>query len=105
MWEKRAKEAWTYGSDVDWKERYYLCPECGEAIYDGDWSEEYLHNFICPICGFKGEEDEEEKEFKVIVNVTYTVSAKNEEQAKEFASEMFMNKVTNWDYFDVDIVE
>lgn len=58
MWELKAKYAQkTYGSYVDWEERFYECPECGEPIYECDWTEEDLKDVICPICGFSEEED------------------------------------------------
>ena len=41
-----------YGGYVDWVEKFYNCPECGEPIYRSDWSEEDLEDFICPICEF-----------------------------------------------------
>ncbi len=56
MWEENAKTAeQLYGSFVNWKERFYLCPECGEPVYKCDWSEEDLKEMICPICGFTEE--------------------------------------------------
>ena len=39
MWESNANYvAKVYGSFVDWEERFYICPECGEKI---DISENY----------------------------------------------------------------
>lgn len=56
-WEERAKQVYyDYGSFVDWEERFYHCPECGEPIYEDDWYEEELKEFICPICGFNEED-------------------------------------------------
>ena len=50
-WEKNASNvALVYGSYVDWEERFYICPCCGEPVYECDWSKEELENFICPIC-------------------------------------------------------
>lgn len=46
----------TFGSFVDWDERFYNCPECGEPIYEEDWDAEDLTS-LCPICGFT-EDDE-----------------------------------------------
>lgn len=58
QWEKNAIEARdTYGAHVDWEERFYECPECGEPIYECDWSERNLTKFLCPICE-DGEYDE-----------------------------------------------
>ena len=39
-----------FGSFVDWDERFYECPCCGEPVYECDWSLEELDKFICPIC-------------------------------------------------------
>lgn len=39
-----------YDCHVDYEERFYLCPDCGEPIYEADWSEESLKEFTCPIC-------------------------------------------------------
>lgn len=56
-WEERAKIAEKYyGVFVDWEERFYLCPECGEPVYECDWSEEILGDFVCPICEFNEED-------------------------------------------------
>lgn len=51
-----------YGGVVDYNERFFVCPECGEPIYEDDW---LTCAFICcPICGFEfvDEENEEEDE-------------------------------------------
>ena len=45
------------GCHVDYEERFYICPFCGERVYEKDWSEDSLEAFICPIC-----EDEDEEE-------------------------------------------
>ena len=43
-----------YGGHVNWEERFFICPECGEPIYEEDWDNFDLidgdDNFICPIC-------------------------------------------------------
>ena len=44
-----------YNTYVNLKERYYICPFCGESVYEEDWSDVDLGNFLCPIC-----EDEDE---------------------------------------------
>lgn len=57
MWEYVAHKVQAdYGAYVDWEERFYLCPECGEPIYEDDWHET---DFVvpenctsCPICDF-----------------------------------------------------
>lgn len=59
MWEARAKEVEeVYGGFADWKEAFYICPECGEPIYKCDWNEDELTKFLCPICedGYTEEE-------------------------------------------------
>lgn len=50
-WEEAAKYCEeTYGIFVDWDERFFECPECGEPLYFEDWpSEEFV---TCPICEF-----------------------------------------------------
>ena len=44
-----------YGSQVDYEEGFFVCSECGESIYECDWSESELRNedgeYICPVCG------------------------------------------------------
>lgn len=47
-----------YCSQVDWEEKFYICPECGEPIYECDWTSVDLVNEICPICGFVGDEED-----------------------------------------------
>lgn len=55
-WEENAKTVETvYGGFVDWEERFYNCPECGEPIYECDWTAEELET-LCPVCGFEDEE-------------------------------------------------
>ena len=39
-----------YGVQVDFNERFFICPECGEPIYECDWSDDELET--CPVCGF-----------------------------------------------------
>ena len=44
-----------YGTFVDRDERFFLCPECGEPIYESDWRDsDFVSNdgYICPICEF-----------------------------------------------------
>ena len=63
MWEANAKMVEeVYGGYVDWEERFYNCPECGEPIYECDWSVNELIEAYCPVCGFSGEDDMEEEE-------------------------------------------
>lgn len=51
MWEKMAKYCEEeYGVFVDWEERFFICPECGEPIYECDWEEDELR--ACPVCEF-----------------------------------------------------
>ena len=39
-----------YGTHIDWEERFFICPECGEPIYECDWEDEELN--CCPVCEF-----------------------------------------------------
>lgn len=58
MWEANAKIVEeVYGGFVDWEERFYNCPECGEPIYEDDWTTRYLLE-LCPVCGFSDESEE-----------------------------------------------
>ena len=51
VWESRAMFAEKeYGAYVDWKERYFICPFCGEMVAEDDWPEGVFGEFICPIC-------------------------------------------------------
>ena len=54
LWARRARQAAAdYSVRVDWDERFYICPECGEPVYEDDWQEEDLVDFICPICNME----------------------------------------------------
>ena len=56
MWEANAKFVENEcGGYVDWEERFYICPECGEPVYEHDWTTLELTNEICPICGYNEE--------------------------------------------------
>lgn len=59
-WEENAQYAnRIYGSLVDWNERFYICPECDEPVYECDWTDEELRTNLCPICEFEEEEIDE----------------------------------------------
>lgn len=46
--------ALVYGSYVDMEERFFICPDCEEMIF-----EDYCADFIkCPICEFEWKEEE-----------------------------------------------
>lgn len=50
-WRENAKTVeQVYGGYVNWDERFYICPECGEAVYEVDWENNELEDFLCPIC-------------------------------------------------------
>lgn len=56
MWEENAREVEeVYGGFVDWEERFYECPECGEPIYEDDWTYAELFSHLCPVCEYIGE--------------------------------------------------
>lgn len=60
VWESNAKHVEeVYGSHVDWEERFYVCPECGEPVYECDWSPSDLMQYLCPVCEYEGEDEEE----------------------------------------------
>lgn len=59
QWERNAEDVESiYGGYVDWEERFYKCPECGEPIYECDWSDSELTNHFCPVCEFDDEVEE-----------------------------------------------
>lgn len=63
--EKNAKEVEKfYGEFVDWEEKFYICPECGEPVYKRDWDEDELRKFLCPICE-DGRFNEDEDDWEV----------------------------------------
>lgn len=42
-----------FGGYVNWDEKYFICPECGEPVYADDWHDvEFALATICPICQF-----------------------------------------------------
>lgn len=50
-WEENAKCVEdVYGGYVNWDDKFYICPECDEAVYEVDWDNDDLENFMCPIC-------------------------------------------------------
>jgi hypothetical protein len=42
---------------VDWDERFFICPDCGEPIYELDWVGWWPWK-RCPICDFDFFEEE-----------------------------------------------
>lgn len=46
-----------FGVQVDMAEGFFVCPECGELIYECDW-DAYSDWSVCPICEFNFEEGE-----------------------------------------------
>ncbi len=52
-----------YGSHVDWDERFFICPDCCEPIYECDWEDpsDYLSD-MCPICDYHWYDTEEEND-------------------------------------------
>ena len=62
VWKINAKSAEkNYGSFVDWEEKFYNCPECGEPVYECDWEDKELMYEFCPICGFKENPDDRDR--------------------------------------------
>lgn len=50
-WEQNARALNTlFGVWVDWEERFYICPFCGEPVYECDWGDDELRDYWCPIC-------------------------------------------------------
>ena len=45
----------TFGSYVDTVEKFFICPECGEPIYEIDWLN--IKDWrVCPVCECEWEE-------------------------------------------------
>ena len=52
QWKENAQYVQTaFGAFVDWHEGFYICPYCGEPVYEDDWAQEELAEWICPNCG------------------------------------------------------
>ena len=59
-WERLAnKVALVYGGFVDREEGFFICPECGEPIYECDWNDSDFAlgrsyrgrlRLYCPVC-------------------------------------------------------
>ena len=63
IWESNARYLESvYGVYVNWEERFYICPECGEPVYECDWDVNELCDYYCPICTFSEEEYEGEED-------------------------------------------
>ena len=54
-WKENADYVRDCGGYVNYDERYYLCLECGEPIYEEDWPPSELVEFICPVCEWEGD--------------------------------------------------
>jgi rubrerythrin len=56
MWEIVAMEMQeTYGAMVDFDEKFFICPECGEPVYADDWEDTDFDGIKCPICEWCGD--------------------------------------------------
>ena len=41
-----------FGVQVDWEEKFFVCPDCGDVIYECDFNKDsVLALGYCPICG------------------------------------------------------
>lgn len=40
-----------YGVVLNTKEGFFICPDCGEPIYECDWEDHHWET--CPICDFE----------------------------------------------------
>lgn len=62
-WEDNAKiVAEAYGGQVNWEERFYICPWCGEPVYECDWTSLDFVTWVCPICEDDAYHDEDDDE-------------------------------------------
>lgn len=57
IWEFTARQcAELYGSFIDWDERFYVCPECFNRIYEDQYDRNCDYSMgkggpCCPNCG------------------------------------------------------
>lgn len=54
-WEENAEYIKGNWGGVNYVERCYICPECGEPIYESDWTPRELSEFLCPVCEWEGD--------------------------------------------------
>ena len=54
-WEENANYVKDCGGYINYDERFYICPECGEPIYEDDWTRRELYEFLCPVCEWEGD--------------------------------------------------
>ena len=53
IWEIAAKAAEWDGSEANMDVGYFICPQCGEVVFENDWtSSEMMEDdcVVCPIC-------------------------------------------------------
>lgn len=55
-WVRNANIVEKRGSEVNWEEEFYICPDCGEPVYSDDWDDSDLRDNVCPICGLDKED-------------------------------------------------
>ena len=79
MWEKRAKYIeQVYHGYVNWKELYYICPNCGKIVSFWDWDDFDMAIALCPICGFDDyKEEDDSEEYLPLISISVSVEGED----------------------------